>query len=272
MITTQTGKLYRQRVSTSMPEKPKALSPSTAITGPPLTTAAATEKPMPMPMMPQVPTSRRLRGLYMSTMLRVKSSALAPSLTRHGSGFALTMSRTTASALWKFIGTGFFARVSAILAMFLFLRSAMAAIHCASGLGQLEPIAPSSADTQEPMSPTSGASMRTLLSASCGEISIWMNLWPPQSLCDWPPQVLPLPCESSQLRRAPTSITTSASGSTKERAAEAHCSCVSGSRPLAMDMGLLPHTHEPTSEEHTSELQARQYLVWRILLRQLQSH
>ncbi len=83
-----------------MPEKPKALSPSTAITCSPLTTAAATEKPMPMPMTPQVPTSSRLRGLYMSTMLRVKSSAFAPSLTSMASGFALTMSRTTESALW----------------------------------------------------------------------------------------------------------------------------------------------------------------------------
>ena len=52
-----------------MPQKPKALSPSIAITGLPVTTAAATAKPMPMPMMPQVPTSRRLRGSYMSTML-----------------------------------------------------------------------------------------------------------------------------------------------------------------------------------------------------------
>ena len=91
---------------------------------------------MPMPMMPQVPTSRRLRGLYMSTMLRVKSSALAPSLTRIASGFALTMSRTTLSALWKFIGDGFFASVSAIFATFLFLRSAIASSHSAGGFGQ----------------------------------------------------------------------------------------------------------------------------------------
>ena len=55
---------------------------------------------MPMPITPQVPTSRRFLGLYMSTMLRVKSSALAPSFTRHRSGFARTMSRTTLSALW----------------------------------------------------------------------------------------------------------------------------------------------------------------------------
>ena len=87
------------------------------------------------------------------------------------------------------------------------------------------------------MSPTTGASMRTLLSASCGEMSIWMNFWPPQSLALLPPQVLPLPCDSSQLRRAPISITTSASGSTYERAADADCSCVSGSRPLAIDIG-----------------------------------
>ena len=51
-------------------------------------------------MTPHVPTSSRLRGLYMSTMLRVKSSAFAPSLTSMASGFALTMSRTTLSALW----------------------------------------------------------------------------------------------------------------------------------------------------------------------------
>ena len=169
---------------------------------------------MPMPITPQVPTSRRLRGLYMSTMLRVKSSALAPSLTRIASGFALTMSRTTLSALWKFIGVGFFASVSAILATFLFLRSAMAPSHSAGGLAQPAPMPASSADTHEPMSPTTGASMRTLLSASCGEMSIWMNFWPPQSLGPLPPQVLPLPCESSQFRRAPISITTSASGST----------------------------------------------------------
>ena len=61
--TTQTGRLYRQIVSTSMPEKPKALSPSTASTGLPVSIAAPMAKPIPMPMTPQVPTSRRLRGL-----------------------------------------------------------------------------------------------------------------------------------------------------------------------------------------------------------------
>ncbi|MNV69009.1 hypothetical protein D3C71_1618890 [compost metagenome] len=72
--------------------------------------------------------------------------------------------------------------------------------------------------------------MATLLSISVGEMSIWMN-------CFGLPQVLPLPCDSSQFRRAPTSITTSASASTYERAAEADCGCVSGSRPLAIDIG-----------------------------------
>ena len=69
----------------------------------------------------------------------------------------------------------------------------------------------SSAATQEPMSPISGAAIGTLLSISVGEMSIWMNL---RSAPLSPPQVLPLPCDSSQFRRAPTSITTSASAST----------------------------------------------------------
>ena len=84
------------------------------------------------------------------------------------------------------------------------------------------------------MSPTSGAAIGTLLSASIGEMSIWTNLRP---IALAPPQVLPLPCESSQLRRAPISTTTSASASTYERVAAADCACVSGSRPLAIDIG-----------------------------------
>ena len=167
----------------------------------------------------------------------MKSSAFAPSLTRIASGFALTMSRTTASALWKFIGVGFFASVSAIFATLPFFFSATAESHCAGGCGDELPMLCKSAETQEPMSPTTGASMRTLLSASCGEMSIWMNFWSAQSFAPLPPQVLPLPCESSQLSRAPISITTSAPGSTNERAAEAHCSCVSGSSPFAIDIG-----------------------------------
>ena len=156
------------------------------------------------------------------------------------------MSRTTLSALWKFIGDGFFASVSAIFATFLFLRSAMASSHSAGGFGQFaSDAARACADTHEPMSPTTGASMRTLLSASCGEMSIWTNFWPPQSLGSSPPQVLPLPCDSSQLRRAPISITTSASGSTYERAADARLLVRVGQQALGHrhrqvgDAGLL---------------------------------
>ena len=83
-----------------MPEKPNAESPSTASTGLPVSTAAAIAWPMPMPMMPQVPTSSRLRGLYMSMMPRARSSVLAPSFTRIASGRSLMMVRSTPSAPW----------------------------------------------------------------------------------------------------------------------------------------------------------------------------
>ena len=63
-------------------------------------------------------------------------------------------------------------------------------------------------------------------------MSIWMNFFECGS-----PQFLPLPCDKSQLRRAPIITTTSASLSTVERAAPAHCGCVSGNRPLAMLIG-----------------------------------
>src|ERR1700732_1307026 len=78
---------------------------------------------------------------------------------------------------------------------------------------QLLPMAASSADTQEPMSPTTGAAISTLESISLGSMSIWMNFFGAS------PQLLPLPCDSSQLRRAPINITTSESFSTVERAA-----------------------------------------------------
>ncbi len=83
----------------------------------------------------------------------------------------------------------------------------------------------------EPMSPTSGATISTLESISFGSMSTWMNFLGAS------PQVLPLPCDSSQLRRAPTSRTTSASFSTVERAAPAESGWVSGRMPLAMDIG-----------------------------------
>src|SRR5204863_9951065 len=101
------------------------------------------------------------------------------------------------------------------------LRSAIADSQSDGGFCQPASMPALSAATHEPMSPTTGASMRTLLSASCGEMSICTYFWPPHSLLLLPPHVLPLPCDSSQLRRAPIRTTTSASGSTYDRAAEA---------------------------------------------------
>jgi len=44
--------------------------------------------------------------------------------------------------------------------------------------------------------PTTGATISMLESISLGSMSIWMNFFDPGS-----PQLLPLPCDSSQLRR-----------------------------------------------------------------------
>ena len=52
-------------------------------------------------------------------------------------------------------------------------------IQSAGGLAQVEPMPARNAATHEPISPTTGASMRTLLSASRGEMSTWMNLAAP---------------------------------------------------------------------------------------------
>ena len=57
-----------------------------------------------------------------------------------------------------------------------------------------------------------------------------------------------MPCESSQLSRAPISITTSDSCSTVERAAPAHCGCVSGKQALG-------HAHR--QERHAALLDER---------------
>src|SRR2546423_3341255 len=103
------------------------------------------------------------------------------------------------------MGDEFFISRGAILAMFSSFFDLTAAVQSAGGAGQLPPIAASSADTQEPMSPTSGAAIPTLLSISLGSMSIWMNCFDPGS-----PQVLPLPCDSSQLRRGPVHMTTAA--------------------------------------------------------------
>src|SRR3954465_3666131 len=86
----------------------------------------------------------------------------------------------------------------------------------AGGVGQLPPMPSRRAETQEPMSPTSGAAISTFESISLGSMSIWMSFFDPGS-----PQLLPFPGDRSQLRRAPISITTSDSFNTVERAAPA---------------------------------------------------
>src|SRR4029450_296718 len=105
----------------------------------------------------------------------------------------------------------------AILAMFSSLFALTALIQSTGGAGHLPSLPSSKAATQEPMSPTNGAAISTFESISLGSISIWMNL-----LACGSPQVLPLPCDKSQLRRAPISMTTSQSRKTVERAAPAH--------------------------------------------------
>src|SRR5438034_10297942 len=82
----------------------------------------------------------------------------------------------------------------------------------AGGAVQLLPMASSIALTQEPMSPTTGATISTLESISLGSMSIWMNFFGAS------PQLLPLPCESSQLRRAPNHNKNSAALPPVERA------------------------------------------------------
>src|SRR4029453_10606434 len=112
---------------------------------------------MPDPMMPQGPTSMRLRGLYMSMMPRAKSSVLAPSLTRMASGRSLMTVRNAPSAAWKSMGAEFFMSLGAILATFSSRFALTAAPQPAGGFGQLASMPSRSPDMHEPMSPTTGA-------------------------------------------------------------------------------------------------------------------
>src|SRR5687767_8257558 len=132
----------------------------------------------------------------MSMTPRARSSVLAPSLTRIASGRSLMTVRSTPSAPWKSIGAEFFISLGAILAMFSSFFALTASIQSAGGDGHSPSMPRRRADTQEPISPTSGATISTLLSISLGSMSIWMNFFDPGS-----PQVLPLPCDRSQLRR-----------------------------------------------------------------------
>src|ERR1700721_1459417 len=90
---------------------------------------------MPIPTTPQVPTSSRLRGWYMSITPRARSSVLAPSLTRMASGRSLTTVRSAPSAPWKSIGAEFFIKRGAILAMFSSFLALTAPTQSAAGAG-----------------------------------------------------------------------------------------------------------------------------------------
>ena len=70
-----------------------------------------------------------------------------------------------------------FIRRGAILATFSSRLAVTAPIQSAGGFGQLPPMPSSSAATHEPMSPTTGAAISTLLSISLGSMSIWMNFF-----------------------------------------------------------------------------------------------
>ena len=80
------------------------------------------------------------------------------------------------------------------------------------------------------MSATTGAAIARLLSISVAAMSTWISLVSSD-------QSGALPCESSQFRRAPTTITTSACPIANERAAAADCAWLSGSSPFAIDIG-----------------------------------
>ena len=140
--------------------------------------------------------------------------------------------RSAPSAEWKHIGEEFFISFGAILAMLASRLPRSVSSQLEGAPFQSLRMPSSSASTQEPISPTTGATISTFESISRGSMSIWMKRFEPGS-----PQVLPLPWESSQFRRAPTSSTTSESLSAVERAAPAESGWVSGRRPLAMLIG-----------------------------------
>src|SRR5712692_3683209 len=98
------------------------------------------------------------------------------------------------------MGTELFISLGAILAMLSSLFDLTAPVQSVGGAGHLPSMPSRRADTHEPISPTSGATISTLLSISLGSMSTWINFFDPGS-----PQFLPLPCDRSQLSRAPIS-------------------------------------------------------------------
>ena len=166
-------------------------------------------------------------------MLRVKSSALAPFVDQDRVRVGLDDVAHHVERAVEVHRRGFLASVSAIFGDVLVLALGDGVRPFGGRLGPVRRRCPRAGpDTHEPMSPTSG---RVDAHVAVGFLRRDVDL---DELLAAPVLVtlaapgLALAVDSSQLRRAPMSITTSASGSTNERAAEADCSCVSGSRPF----------------------------------------
>ena len=230
-ITTVTGRLKRHAVEKSIPENPKAESPSMATTLLPVATAAPTIEPIPMPMMAHVAQSTRWRGNDMLMASRVSSRVLAPSLTSITSGLASRIGLITPRAVQWCIGISDFAssRRAANLASLALVSAWREGTHCGSADIFLPSMAARSASRDRPMSPTTGAAIGRLTSISCGSTSSWINLVSGLHL--------PLPNDSIQLSLAPTTMPTSASFIMVERHDSALSGPASGITPLAIDMG-----------------------------------
>jgi oxalyl-CoA decarboxylase len=82
-----------------------------------------------------------------------------------------TIVRSAPSALWKSIGTVLLISLADIFSRFTSLRVWILAIQSAGTAGHLSPIALVMALKQDPISPTTGAAISTLLSISRGSIS-----------------------------------------------------------------------------------------------------
>ena len=181
-------------------------------------------------MMAHDAQSTRWRGSDMSTASRVSSSVLAPSLMSITSGWLSITGLIALSAVQWFMGIAVEAvfRRSANDAFFIFDSACSEATHSGSAAIVLPASPARIASSAILMSPTTGAAIGTLRSISRGSTSSWMNLMPGFHL--------PRPNDSIQLRRAPTTITTSAFSMMVLRHDSALSGPASGIRPLAIDM------------------------------------
>ena len=187
---------------------------------------------MPMPITPQVPTSRRLRGLYMSMTPRARSSVLAPSLTRIASGRSLmTVRKRTERAVIVHRRVVVHQARRHLGDVFLALRL--------DGVGPVgrrrRPVAAHAVeqrrDAGADIADHRGGDLDVavhLLGLDVDLDELLRRLAPGLALA-----VRQQPVEAGADQHARRR----ASFSTVERAAPAHCGCVSGNRPLAMLIG-----------------------------------